>query len=132
MTSVNLQNLARRSVFLRAVRDFFYRHGFIEVETPVKIPAPAPEEYIESVRAEGDFLRTSPELAMKELVCAGAGKIFQIGSAFRAGEHGRRHTEVLVFARFGNLRPNQRTGVPSSNTKFPSSTRRNPCFPAGL
>ncbi len=100
MTSVNLQNLARRSVFLRAVRDFFYRHGFIEVETPVKIPAPAPEEYIESVRAEGDFLRTSPELAMKELVCAGAGKIFQIGSAFRAGEHGRRHREEFTILEY--------------------------------
>ena len=53
------------------MREFFYAAGFIEVETPVKIHAPAPEEYIESVQSEGDFLRTSPELAMKVLLSQG-------------------------------------------------------------
>ena len=51
----SLSILAQRSAFLRAVREFFYANGFIEVETPVKIHAPAPEEYIESVCSEGDF-----------------------------------------------------------------------------
>ena len=81
-------NLARRSALFRAIREFFYRHGFLEVETPVKIHAPAPEEYIESVQAEGDFLRTSPELAMKGMLADGFERIFQIGSCFRAGEFG--------------------------------------------
>jgi len=82
------------------VRDYFYRHGFLEVETPVVIPAPAPEEYIESIGAETGFLRTSPELAMKELVCAGAEKIFQIGSAFRAEERGRKHREEFTILEY--------------------------------
>lgn len=92
--------LAQRSEFLRALREFFYRAEFIEVETPVKIHAPAPEEYIESVCSEGDFLRTSPELAMKVLLSEGCSRIFQIGSCFRANEHGRKHLEEFTMLEF--------------------------------
>ena len=92
--------LAHRSEFFRAVRNFFYDAGFIEVETPVKIHAPAPEEYIESVQSEGDFLRTSPELAMKVLLSEGCERIFQIGSCFRADEVGRKHLEEFTMLEF--------------------------------
>ena len=68
MDDGKMRNLRLRSELFRAIRDCFYRAGYLEVETPVKIHAPAPEEYIESVRAEKDFLRTSPELAMKVLL----------------------------------------------------------------
>ena len=93
-----IRNLQLRSDLFRSIRNYFYDHGFIEVETPVKIHAPAPEEFIESVRSEGDFLRTSPELAMKVLLSEGMEKIFQIGSCFRANEFGRRHREELDAA----------------------------------
>ena len=96
----SLSILAQRSEFLRAMREFFYAAGFIEVETPVKIHAPAPEEYIESVQSEGDFLRTSPELAMKVLLSQGCEKIFQIGSCFRANEKGRKHLEEFTMLEF--------------------------------
>nr|WP_277348743.1 EF-P lysine aminoacylase EpmA [Victivallis vadensis] len=92
--------MTRRSALFRAIRAYFYDRGFIEVETPVKIHAPAPEEFIESVRAEGDFLRTSPELAMKVMLADGFERIFQIGSCFRADEHGRRHREEFTMLEF--------------------------------
>ncbi|NMD86572.1 EF-P lysine aminoacylase GenX [Victivallis vadensis] len=95
-----IANLTRRSALFRAIRAYFYDRGFIEVETPVKIHAPAPEEFIESVRAEGDFLRTSPELAMKVMLADGFERIFQIGSCFRADEHGRRHREEFTMLEF--------------------------------
>lgn len=94
------RNLRLRSELFRAIRDCFYRAGYWEVETPVKIHAPAPEETIESVRAEQDFLRTSPELAMKVLLADGLEKIFQIGPCFRAGESGRRHREEFTMLEF--------------------------------
>ena len=95
-----IEILTLRSQLFRSIRNFFYDRGFIEVETPVKIAAPAPEEYSESVRAEGEFLRTSPELAMKGLLSEGFSRIFQIGSCFRAGEHGRRHREEFTMLEF--------------------------------
>lgn len=95
-----LQNLALRSQLLRAVRDFFYRHDFIEVETPVRIDAPAPEEYIEAIASGNAFLRTSPELEMKSLLVDGAEKIFQIGSCFRLGEYGRKHRSEFTMLEY--------------------------------
>lgn len=95
-----IRNLRLRSELFRAIRDCFYRAGYLEVETPVKISAPAPEEYIESVRSEGDFLRTSPELAMKALLADGMERIFQIGPCFRANESGRRHREEFTMLEY--------------------------------
>ncbi len=92
--------LKRCSALYRAIRDWFYAHDYTEVVTPIKIHAPAPEEYIESVCAENDFLRTSPELAMKILLSQGADKIFQIGNCFRANESGSRHREEFIMLEF--------------------------------
>ena len=80
-----------RSRLLRSIRTFFYDHDFLEVDTPVRIPSPALEDYIDAIPAGNQFLRTSPELHMKRLVAAGFEKIFQIGPCFRSGEYGERH-----------------------------------------
>lgn len=80
-----------RSRLLRSLRTFFYDHDFLEVDTPVRIPSPALEDYIDAIPAGNQFLRTSPELHMKRLVAAGFEKIFQIGPCFRSGEYGERH-----------------------------------------
>ncbi len=93
-------NLSRRATLFRSIREFFYDRDFIEVETPIKIHAPAPEEFIESIPAEGDFLRTSPELAMKCLLADGFERIFQIGACFRVGEHGCKHREEFTMLEF--------------------------------
>ena len=80
-----------RSSILQAVRSFFLSKGYLEVETPLLIPAPAPELYIDAVQAGDLFLHTSPELCMKRLLASGCQKIFQICRCFREGERGARH-----------------------------------------
>lgn len=104
----NLNNLHTRSALLKALRNAFYAGEFLEVSTGVKIPAPAPEEYIESVPCQGGFLRTSPELAMKRMLCAGMERIFQIGSAFRAEELGRKHREEFTILEYYAVKWNYR------------------------
>ncbi len=84
-------NLERRARLLGAVRAFFQSSGYLEVETPLRIPAPAPEAHIDPVASEGWYLHTSPELAMKRLLAAGYARIYQICRCFRQGERGRRH-----------------------------------------
>jgi len=61
------------------------------VETPNRVPAPAPETHIDAPPSGDWFMQTSPELCMKRLVAAGYGKIFQIAKCYRAGERGDRH-----------------------------------------
>lgn len=80
-----------RAVLIQALRTFFVDRGYLEVETPIRIPAPAPEAYIVPLTSEGWFLQTSPELCMKRLLAAGIPKIFQICKCFRKGERGDRH-----------------------------------------
>ncbi|MFV8756645.1 amino acid--tRNA ligase-related protein [Nannocystaceae bacterium ST9] len=68
--------------------------GLREVSTPIRVDAPALEPWIEPIGAGPDhWLATSPELAMKRLLCRGAGSIFQLAHVFRAGEVGARHRE---------------------------------------
>lgn len=84
-------NLILRSRVLQAIRRFFDSDGFLEVDTPLVIPAPAPEAHIEAQPAGDGYLHTSPELCMKRLLAAGYGRIFQICKCFRRRERGRRH-----------------------------------------
>ncbi|MFY9374775.1 MAG: EF-P lysine aminoacylase EpmA [Kiritimatiellia bacterium] len=73
------------------MRRFFRERDFLEVTTPILLPANAPEEHIDAIPAANGWLRTSPELAMKRLLAAGHPRIFQLGPCFRAGEQGRWH-----------------------------------------
>jgi lysyl-tRNA synthetase class 2 len=80
-----------RAFFLQSLRRYFAARDFLEVETPVRLPSPAPEEHIEALPTGDWFLQTSPELGMKRLLAAGYPRIFQICQCFRAGERGARH-----------------------------------------
>jgi len=83
--------LEKRARSVQAIRAFFIEHDFLEVETPQRIPANAPELYIDAIPTDGWFLQTSPELAMKRLLAAGYGNIFQISHCWRQGERGKQH-----------------------------------------
>jgi lysyl-tRNA synthetase class 2 len=83
--------LATRVAILQAIRGFFADQDYLEVETPHRIPAPAPESHIEAIPSDGWFLHTSPELCMKRLLAAGYPRIFQICRCWREGERGRLH-----------------------------------------
>jgi lysyl-tRNA synthetase class 2 len=83
--------LEARAKILRAIRRFFDERGFLEIETPIRIPAPPPEVHIDAEPSGPAFLRTSPELHMKRLLAAGYSRIYQMGPCFRRGEFGARH-----------------------------------------
>lgn len=83
--------LEKRARIVQAIRAFFIDRDFIEIETPQRIPTNAPEFYIDAVPSADWFLQTSPELAMKRLLAAGYGNIFQLSHCWRQGERGRCH-----------------------------------------
>ncbi len=88
---MNPDTLRIRSDALHAIRMFFHERDFVEVETPVRLRAPALEAHIDAEASGDHWLRTSPELHMKRLLADGAKRIFQMGPCFRRGERGHLH-----------------------------------------
>jgi elongation factor P--(R)-beta-lysine ligase len=88
--------MARSAIFDR-IRSFFKEKGYLEVETPFRIPAPAPEAQIDAIPSAGWFLQTSPELCMKRMLAAGYRQIFQICRCWRDGERGVRHLSEFTM-----------------------------------
>ena len=91
------KNLQLRARIIQAARSFFFDRAYLEVDTPIRIPAPAPEAHIDAVASEDYFLQTSPELCMKHLLAAGYSLIFQICKCFRKNERGRKHLPELTM-----------------------------------
>jgi lysyl-tRNA synthetase class 2 len=93
--------LERRSRIVAAVRRFFARRGFVEVETPALQASPGLEPHLQAFRTElhdpdtgtaaPRWLHTSPEYAMKKLLVAGLPRIWQLAHAFRDGEKSPTH-----------------------------------------
>jgi lysyl-tRNA synthetase class 2 len=97
MKKPKLANLERRAAIVHLIRGFFSGCGYLEVETPLRIPAPLPEAHIEPVPADGWVLQPSPELCMKRLLAASFEKIFQLCKCFRKTERGRRHLPEMTM-----------------------------------
>lgn len=85
------ERLATRAAVIQKTRIFFIERGYLEVDTPCLIPAPAPEAHIDAVAAGSLYLQTSPELCMKRLLAAGYPRLFQICRCWRDKERGSRH-----------------------------------------
>jgi lysyl-tRNA synthetase class 2 len=94
------ETLRARAGLLSRARAFFRAAGVMEVETPIACRAATTDPAIESLRSSwsGDghapvplYLHTSPELAMKRLLAAGSGAIYQTCKVFRNWERGRLH-----------------------------------------
>ncbi len=96
-----LKALEQRAASLARVRAFFGERGYLEVETPLLARAGATDAQLaQFVTHDHDgplFLQTSPEYAMKRLLCAGSGSIFQITKAFRLEESGRSHNPEFTL-----------------------------------
>jgi lysyl-tRNA synthetase class 2 len=90
-------NLRRRAQIYEFIRAFFKERDFLEVETPIRAPAIAPEPFIVPFQSEDWFLAASPELHMKRLLAAGYKKLFQFSHCFRKGERGRWHNPEFIM-----------------------------------
>jgi elongation factor P--(R)-beta-lysine ligase len=97
-----------RARMLDGIRAFFCREGFLEIETPLRVPAIAPEQFIHPYTSEGWYLSTSPELQMKRLLSAGYEKIFQICHCFRRDEHGSHHNPEFTMLEWYRARVDYR------------------------
>jgi elongation factor P--(R)-beta-lysine ligase len=94
--------LKARAGLLRRLRDFFHEAGYWEVETPLLSRDVCVDAWLDpfavSLDAENTaYLQTSPEFAMKRLLCAGADAIYQVTRSFRREELGPLHNPEFAI-----------------------------------
>jgi lysyl-tRNA synthetase class 2 len=80
-----------------ATRAFFGERGFVEVSTPLRVPAPGVDFHVDAIAASGQYLITSPELEMKRLLVGGMPRIFQLARVARADEQGPLHAPEFTM-----------------------------------
>ncbi|MBI1922436.1 MAG: EF-P lysine aminoacylase GenX [Geobacter sp.] len=91
------ESLAARAHIISEIRSFFSEGGYLEVETPLRIPAPAPESHIDAIPSLDWYLQTSPEICMKRMLAAGYERLFQISHCWREGERGTLHVPEFTM-----------------------------------
>ena len=99
--SASIETLLLRANVLAKIRRFFAERNILEVETPLLSTSTISDPNLHSISAHHHqpgaqnsqtlYLQTSPEFAMKRLLAAGSGSIYQICKAFRDEECGNLH-----------------------------------------
>jgi elongation factor P--(R)-beta-lysine ligase len=99
--TARFNTLQKRARMLRAARDYFAATRTLEVETPTLSMSAVTDVHLASVAAQvcskPAYLQTSPEYAMKRLLAAGSGDIYQIARAYRDSESGRFHNPEFTM-----------------------------------
>jgi elongation factor P--(R)-beta-lysine ligase len=102
-----IATLEVRASMLRAAREYFIATRALEVDTPTLSSAAVTDIHLASIEAcamsRRGFLHTSPEYAMKRLLAAGCGDIWQICKVYRDGESGRWHNPEFTMIEWYRL-----------------------------
>lgn len=103
--SESRKRFQKRSLIVRAMRNFFDAHDFLEVETPMLHPIPggaAARPFVTHHNALDMelFLRVAPELYLKRLVVGGFERVYEINRNFRNEGISTRHNPEFTMLEF--------------------------------
>ena len=105
--TASIATLELRASMLRAAREYFTATRALEVETPTLSVAAVSDVHLASVAATANgqarYLHTSPEYAMKRLLAAGSGDVWQICRVYRDGERGSQHNPEFTLIEWYRL-----------------------------
>ena len=99
------ENFAKRSVIIKAVRDFLETKDFIEVETPMlhQIPGGATARPFKTHHNALDmdlYLRIAPELYLKRLLVGGYERVYELNKNFRNEGISTKHNPEFSMLEF--------------------------------
>ncbi len=94
-----------RSRTIHALREFFIKKGFLEVETPMMQPIPGgatarPFKTYHNALGMNLYLRVAPELYLKRLVVGGLERVFEINRNFRNEGISVQHNPEFTMLEF--------------------------------
>lgn len=93
-----IDSLRKRAEIIANIRQFFSSRGVLEVDTPLLSHATVTDPHIASIATDLEcYLQTSPEYAMKRLLAAGSGSIYQICKAFRDDPTSKIHNPEFTM-----------------------------------
>lgn len=102
--TASIPALRQRATLLATLRQFFAEREVLEVQTPVLARYTVTDPQVDAIPVPGyGYLQTSPEAALKRLLCAGAPSLYQLGPAFRADEAGRLHAPEFTLLEWYRL-----------------------------
>jgi len=103
--SASPERLALRAALLSRTRAFFAARQVMEVDTPVLVNSAVTDPHLHSVAVDlpGMFVHTSPEYAMKRLLAAGSGDIYQICHVARGFEQSHLHNTEFTLVEWYRL-----------------------------
>ena len=99
--TATLTRLQQRARLFASTREFFAKRQVLEVDTPALVRHAVTDLNLRPVSAQLDgttrYLHTSPEYAMKRLLAAGSGDIYQLCHVFRGEEQSRLHNSEFML-----------------------------------
>jgi elongation factor P--(R)-beta-lysine ligase len=105
--TASTQTLRMRGALIWTLRQFFHDEGFIEVEAPSIVCSPGLEPHLDAIEIRrsqsGDksrdrrWLHTSPEYALKRVLCSGLDRVYHLGSSFRDEPSSSTHSPEFTM-----------------------------------
>ena len=93
--------IKKRAKYLAKIRNYFSELGVMEVDTPLAYDYGVTDPFIDvfdiMTSSGKKYLQSSPEYAMKRLLSAGSGSIYQICKAFRDEQTGINHSSEFTM-----------------------------------
>jgi len=99
------QVFVKKSMIIKAIRDFLEAKGFIEVETPMMQPIPGgatarPFKTHHNALGVDLFLRIAPELYLKRLLVGGYERVYELNRNFRNEGISTKHNPEFTMLEF--------------------------------